>query len=137
MGLSCQASVPLRYSAPSIVLRVMLFAVGVPLTVGANGVAWLPFATALAVIAPEGVMLVIAPVRFAGAITGIPIVDVVVVCVVGAPDIGTVTTVGLVLTAVPAESPAGSPEVGAKLAGVIGSANVPPVTVYTMLPDTA
>ena len=114
----------------------MLFAVGVPLTVGAEGADWSPFATALAVIVPVGVIFAVAPVTFAiGILVGKVIVAVLAFAAVGVPVIETVTTVLLVLTAVPGVNPAGRPET-AKSVAMIEVAYVALESVYTILPLT-
>ena len=127
----------MRYSAPAIVARVMLLAVGVPLAAGAAGAAWSPLATAPAAAVPVGVMAAVAPATLAcGMLAGSVMGAAAVLAAVGVPVIGTVTTVSLVLAAVPAARPAGRPDT-AKLAGVMVAAYAPLESVYTMLPVTA
>jgi hypothetical protein len=109
---------------------VMLVCVGVPLTVGASlTAAPSPFDTSLAETVPVGVIAAVASVTFAcGKLAGSVIFTALALYVVGVPVIATVTTVPLVLTAVPAVNPAGSPDT-AKLAAVIDAAYVPLVSV--------
>ena len=109
---------------------VMLVCVGVPLTVGTPlTAAPSPLATALALTVPVGVIAAVAPVTLpCGIEAGSPIFTALALYVVGVPDMETVTTVLLVLTAVAAVNPAGSPET-AKLAGVIVVAYCPLVSV--------
>ena len=100
-------------------LTVMLVCVGVPDTVGT----WLiaepsPIATALAVIVPVTFTAAVAPCTLACAtFEGRVIFTVLVLAVVGVPEMETVTTVPLVLTAAAAVSPAGNPDT-AKCAAV-------------------
>ena len=102
---------------------VMLVCVGVPFTVGAPlTAAPSPRATALAETIPVGVIAAVAPVTFAcGIEAGSVTFTALALYVVGVPVIVTVTTVPLVLVAVAAVNPAGSP-VTAKLAGGIVAA---------------
>ena len=88
---------------------VILFCVGVPLTVGAPlTAAPSPIATALAVTVPVGVIAHIEPVTLVAEIlVGSVIVLVLALYVVGVPVMGTVTTVLFVLVAVPAVNPGG------------------------------
>ena len=117
-------------------ITVIDAAAGVPLTTKAvDTAAPSPIATALAVTVPDTVTAAVAPVTFACAtVEGTVIVLVLALYVVGVPVIGTVTTVLLVRTAVPAVSPGGRVDwVGAKFAGVIGVMYVLFESVYTML----
>jgi len=90
-------------------LTVMLFAVGVPLMVGAPlTAAPSPLFTALAVIAPVvGIAIVAFVTLDTGILVGSVTVLVLALYTVGVPVTGMVTTVSLVRTAVPAVSPGG------------------------------
>ena len=111
---------------------VMLFGVGVPLTVGAPlTAAPLPLATDPTVIVPVGVIALVAPVTFeAGILVGSVTVPVLPLYAVGVPEMVTVTIVLLVRVAVPAVSPAGRLDM-AKLDAVTDVAYVLFDNVYT------
>ena len=94
------------------VFTVMLLAVGEPFTVGGpETAAPSPLATALAVTVPVVEIGEVAPVTLTAGMTPGTLIVVPELAVVGVPLIGTVTTVELVLTAVPAVTPAGKPAI--------------------------
>ena len=107
------------------VFTVMLVWVGVPFTVGAPlTAAPSPLAIGPTGTVPVGVILAVAPTTLAwGMLVGRVALTELALYAVGVPVIGTVTSVALVRTAVPAVSPAGSP-VTAKLAAVMEAAYV-------------
>jgi len=85
-----------------IQLCVIVPAVGAPLT-GAP----MPLATEPTVIVPVRVIAHVASVTLRAGILYRPTVPVLASCIVSVPEIGTVTTVALVRTAVPCVNPAG------------------------------
>ena len=108
------------------VFSVMPVDVGVPLDVGAPlTAAPSPIPTLLALTVPETATAAVAPVTLAAAtVPGIVRVRLLALYALGAPVIGTVTTVLLVRVAVPALSPPGRFDT-AKFAGVMELAYCP------------